>query len=81
MHNALKGIDYLYRHPEKRAEDWMEACADKPIVNYQLSIAPSPFSLPSRIPLCNIRNTLCRNHVTTPHVTWAKKNMTSQTKM
>ena len=38
MHNALKGIDYLYRHPEKRAEDWMEACADKPIVNYQLSI-------------------------------------------
>ena len=42
MHNALKGIDYLYRHPEKRAEDWMEACADKPIVNYQLSIVNCP---------------------------------------
>lgn len=28
MPNTLKGTDYLYRHPEKRAEDWMEACAD-----------------------------------------------------
>lgn len=31
MPNALKGSDYLYRHPEKRAEDWMEACADSSI--------------------------------------------------
>lgn len=31
MPNALKGIDYLYRHPEKRAEDLMAAFADKSI--------------------------------------------------
>lgn len=28
MPNALKGIQYLYDHPEKRAEDWMLACED-----------------------------------------------------
>ena len=28
MPNALKGIDYLDRHPEARAEDWMAAFAD-----------------------------------------------------
>ena len=28
MPNALKGVDYLDRHPEARAEDWMEAFAD-----------------------------------------------------
>lgn len=27
MPNALRGVDYLYRHPEARAEDWMEAFA------------------------------------------------------
>lgn len=31
MPNALKGIDYLYKHPEKRAEDLMEAFKDKSI--------------------------------------------------
>lgn len=31
MKNALKGIDYLYNHPEKRAEDFMEAILDKDI--------------------------------------------------
>lgn len=31
MPNALKGIDYLYQHPEKRAEDLMAAFADKSI--------------------------------------------------
>ena len=29
--NALKGIEYLYNHPEKRAEDFMEAILDKDI--------------------------------------------------
>ena len=28
MPNALKGIDYLDKHPEARAEDWMAAFAD-----------------------------------------------------
>lgn len=28
MPNALRGIDYLDRHPEARAEDWMAAFAD-----------------------------------------------------
>ena len=28
MPNALRGIDYLNRHPEARAEDWMAAFAD-----------------------------------------------------
>ena len=31
MKNALKGIEYLYNHPEKRAEDFMEAIVDKDI--------------------------------------------------
>ena len=31
MENALKGIDYLYNHPEKRAEDLMNAFVDKEI--------------------------------------------------
>ena len=31
MENALKGIDYLYNHPEKRAEDLMNAFKDKSI--------------------------------------------------
>ena len=31
MRNALKGIEYLYNHPEKRAEDFMEAILDKDI--------------------------------------------------
>lgn len=31
MPNALKGIRYLYEHPEKRAEDWMMACEDSSI--------------------------------------------------
>lgn len=36
MPNALKGIDYLYEHPEKRAEDLMDAFKDtevKAIIN------------------------------------------------
>lgn len=28
MPNSLKGIDYLYNHPEKRAEDFMDAFKD-----------------------------------------------------
>lgn len=28
MPNALKGVDYLYKHPEARAEDFMQAFAD-----------------------------------------------------
>lgn len=31
MKNVLKGIEYLYNHPEKRAEDFMEAILDKDI--------------------------------------------------
>ena len=31
MKNTLKGIKYLYEHPEKRAEDLMEAFKDKSI--------------------------------------------------
>lgn len=31
MSNTLKGIEYLYKHPEKRAEDLMEAFKDKTI--------------------------------------------------
>ena len=31
MKNALKGIEYLYNHPEKRAEDFMESILDKDI--------------------------------------------------
>ena len=31
MENTLKGTDYLYNHPEKRAEDLMEAFSDKSI--------------------------------------------------
>lgn len=31
MPNALKGIDYLYRHPEARAQDLMDAFRDKRI--------------------------------------------------
>lgn len=31
MPNALKGIEYLYNHPEKRAEDLMNAFKDKSI--------------------------------------------------
>ena len=31
MKNALKGIEYLYNHPEKRAEDFIEAILDKNI--------------------------------------------------
>ena len=31
MKNALKGIEYLYNHPEKRVEDFMEAILDKDI--------------------------------------------------
>lgn len=31
MPHALKGIGYLYEHPEKRAEDWMQACEDNSI--------------------------------------------------
>lgn len=31
MPNALKGIEYLYEHPEKRAEDLMKAFKDKSV--------------------------------------------------
>ena len=31
MDNTLKGTDYLYNHPEKRAEDLMQAFSDKSI--------------------------------------------------
>ena len=31
MPNALKGIDYLYRHPEARAQDLMDAFRDPSI--------------------------------------------------
>ena len=31
MPNALKGIDYLYRHPEARAQDLMDAFRDPEI--------------------------------------------------
>ncbi len=31
MPNTLKGTEYIYKHPEKRAEDLMEAFADKSI--------------------------------------------------
>ena len=31
MPNTLKGTDYLYNHPEKRAEDLMAAFKDKTI--------------------------------------------------
>ena len=31
MPNALKGCDYLYRHPEARAQDLMDAFKDKNI--------------------------------------------------
>ena len=31
MPNTLKGIEYLYEHPEKRAEDLMKAFKDKTI--------------------------------------------------
>ena len=31
MPNALKGIEYIYEHPEKRAEDLMQAFKDKSI--------------------------------------------------
>ena len=31
MENTLKGIEYLYEHPEKRAEDLMNAFKDKSI--------------------------------------------------
>lgn len=31
MKNSLKGIEYLYNHPEKRAEDFMEAILNKDI--------------------------------------------------
>lgn len=31
MSNTLKGIEYIYEHPEKRAEDLMEAFKDKTI--------------------------------------------------
>lgn len=31
MENALKGVDYIYNHPEKRAEDLMNAFKDKSI--------------------------------------------------
>ncbi len=31
MPNALKGIEYLYEHPEKRAEDMMAAFSDKSV--------------------------------------------------
>ena len=31
MPNALKGVDYLYRHPEARAADFMEAFRDPEI--------------------------------------------------
>lgn len=31
MQNTLKGIEYIYEHPEKRAEDLMEAFKDKTI--------------------------------------------------
>lgn len=31
MPNALKGVKYLYEHPELRARDWMEACQDDSI--------------------------------------------------
>ena len=31
MPNALKGIDYLYRHPEARARDLMDAFSDKSV--------------------------------------------------
>ncbi len=31
MENTLKGTDYIYAHPEKRAEDLMQAFSDKSI--------------------------------------------------
>ena len=31
MENTLKGSEYLYKHPEKRAEDFMNAFKDKSI--------------------------------------------------
>jgi len=31
MPNALKGVDYLDRHPEARAQDWMDAFRDREI--------------------------------------------------
>ena len=31
MPNALKGIDYLYRHPEARAQDLMDAFRDRTV--------------------------------------------------
>jgi len=31
MPNALRGVDYLYRHPEARAADWMDAFRDPSI--------------------------------------------------
>ena len=31
MPNALKGIDYLYRHPEARAQDLMDAFRDRSV--------------------------------------------------
>lgn len=38
MPNALKGIGYLYEHPEKRAEDWMSACEDSSVKAIIMSI-------------------------------------------
>ncbi len=31
MPHTLKGMKYIYEHPEKRAEDWMRACEDSSI--------------------------------------------------
>lgn len=33
MPNALKGVEYLYKHPEARAKDLMDAFKDKRILN------------------------------------------------
>lgn len=32
MPNALKGVDYLYRHPEARAQDFMDAFRDPEVI-------------------------------------------------
>ena len=46
MPNALKGIDYLYRHPEARAQDLMDAFRDpeiKAVFNAESSVIKTAF--------------------------------------
>ena len=42
MPNALKGINYLYEHPEARAEDLMNAFKDKTIKAISIIVMPIP---------------------------------------